>query len=219
MDLSSNHCHGPIPSSFFQQAWNLTSFNVSNNTFFGYIPSSICLRSPHSVRLLDFPSNEFSGNSSHGFSGCFKLQIFRAGHNNLSRSLPEDIYNATKLEELALPFNSLNGAISERIANLAHLIILELNSNHLNGALPLNFRKLSKLKFMNLISTAYRNLRVLSLAGCGFNGQILGWLSNLQNLEVLDLGYNQIIGNAKWICRFSNSQEPYRLLHWWKWNS
>ncbi|XP_068309837.1 receptor-like protein 3 [Pyrus communis] len=333
MDLSSNHFHGPIPSSFFQQAWNLTSFNVSNNTFSGHIPSSVCLRLHPSIRVLDFSSNEFSGNISPGFGGCFKLQILRAGHNNLSKSLPKDIYNATKLEELSLPLNSLNGAISERIANLAHLTILDLNSNHLNGVLPLNFGKLFKLKFMNFdfnslqgnmppslmnytnfvelhlesnylegdltklnfsklsclskldlswnnftgifpislyscrslkairlsenpylegqtqpeilllkslsfLSLVYvrltnitvamkilmcckslhtllltgsfdretmptvdemidfhgfQNLRVLSLAGCGLNGQIPGWLSNLQNLEVLDLGYNQII--------------------------
>ncbi|KAL6283430.1 hypothetical protein ACE6H2_014359 [Prunus campanulata] len=36
LDLSSNHFHGAIPSSFFQQASNLTSFNVSNNIFEGF---------------------------------------------------------------------------------------------------------------------------------------------------------------------------------------
>ncbi|KAB2605628.1 tyrosine-sulfated glycopeptide receptor 1-like [Pyrus ussuriensis x Pyrus communis] len=68
IDLSSNHFHGAFPCSFFQQAWSLTSFNVSNNTFFGYIPSFICLRSSHSIRVLDFSSNEFSGNISRGLA-------------------------------------------------------------------------------------------------------------------------------------------------------
>ncbi|PRQ35596.1 putative non-specific serine/threonine protein kinase [Rosa chinensis] len=104
-DLSSNHLHGAIPSSFFQQAWNLTSFNVSNNTFSGSIPSSICLHSSPLIRLSDFSFNEFTGNISQGLGVCSKLQAFRAGYNNLLGLLSEDIYNATTLEEIALPRN------------------------------------------------------------------------------------------------------------------
>ncbi|PQQ21958.1 tyrosine-sulfated glycopeptide receptor 1-like [Prunus yedoensis var. nudiflora] len=78
VDLSCNHFFGAIPSSFFQQASNLTSFNVSNNAFTG-------------------------GNLAPGLGKCSKLQVFRASHNNLSGLLPEDIYNATKLEEITLP--------------------------------------------------------------------------------------------------------------------
>ncbi|XP_048441578.1 receptor-like protein 2 [Pyrus x bretschneideri] len=179
IDLSSNYFHGAIPSSFFQQAWNLTSFNVSNNTFSGPIPSSICLRSSPSIKVLDFSYNKFSGNISCGFGGCSKLQIFHVGHNNLSGSLPEDIYNVTKLEELALPLNSLNGVISERITNLTHLTILDLFYNHLSGVIPLNFGKLSKLKFMNL----------------GFNslqGNVPPSLMNCTNLVELHLGFNYL---------------------------
>ncbi|PRQ35612.1 putative non-specific serine/threonine protein kinase [Rosa chinensis] len=49
VDLSSNRLHGAVSSSFFQEAWNLTSFNVSNNTFSGPIPSSICRPSSSSL--------------------------------------------------------------------------------------------------------------------------------------------------------------------------
>ncbi|KAB2615576.1 tyrosine-sulfated glycopeptide receptor 1-like [Pyrus ussuriensis x Pyrus communis] len=172
IDLSSNHFY----------AWNLTSFNVSNNTFSGHIPSSICLRLPPSIRVLDFSSNEFSGKLSRGFGRCSKLQIIRAGHNNLSGSLPDDIYNATKLEEFALPLNSLNGAIRERIANLTHLTILDFYFNHLSGELPLNFGKLSKLKFMNL------DLNSLQ-------GNLPPSLMNCTNLIELHLGFNYFDGD------------------------
>ncbi|PQQ08780.1 tyrosine-sulfated glycopeptide receptor 1-like [Prunus yedoensis var. nudiflora] len=148
IDLSSNHFFGAIPSSFFQQASNLTSFNVSNNTFTGHVPSSICLHYSPSLRLLDFSSNVFSGNLTPGLGKCSQLQVFRAGHNNLSGLFPEDIYNATKLEEIALPLNSLHGAISDKIANLTNLAILDLSFNHFGGKLPLNLGKLSKLKFV-----------------------------------------------------------------------
>ncbi|CAN6560942.1 unnamed protein product [Malus baccata var. baccata] len=201
IDLSSNHFQGKITSSFFQQAWNLTSFNVSNNTFSGYIPSSICLRSSPSIRILDFSSNEFSGNISRGLGRCSKLQILRAGHNNLSGSLPEDIYNATKLKELALPLNSLNGLISEKIANLVNLTILDLYLNHLSGVIPLNFGKLSRLKFMNL---DFNSLQ----------GHLPPSLNNCTNLVELNLGFNYLEGKLT-VINFSKLSHLSKLdLSW-----
>ncbi|CAL8077928.1 unnamed protein product [Prunus armeniaca] len=182
VDLSSNHFRGAIPPSFFQQASNLTSFNVSNNTFTGYVPSSICLQSSPFVRLLDFSANEFSGNLSLGLGECSKLQVFRAGRNNISGLLPEDIYNATKLEEIALPLNSLDGAISDKIVNLTNLAILDLHFNHFGGKLPLNLGKLSKLKFLTL---DFNNLK----------GALPSSLMNCTNLVELRLVENNLEGD------------------------
>ncbi|KAH0986509.1 hypothetical protein GBA52_013686 [Prunus armeniaca] len=182
VDLSSNHFHGSIPSSIFHRASNLTSFNVSNNTFTGYVPSSICLHSSPFVRLLDFSSNEFSGNLALGLGECSELQVFRAGHNNLSGLLPEDIYNATKLEEIAIPLNSLRGAISDKIVNLTNLAILDLYINELSSELPSNLGMLSKLKFVNL----------------DFNyleGALPPSLMNCTNLVELHLGFNNLEGD------------------------
>ncbi|XP_048442809.1 tyrosine-sulfated glycopeptide receptor 1 isoform X1 [Pyrus x bretschneideri] len=220
IDLSSNHFHGAISTSFFQQAWNLTSFNVSNNTFSGYIPSSIYLRSSSSIRVLDFSSNEFSGNISGGLGGCSKLQILRVGHNNLSGSLPEDIYNATKLEELALPLNSLNGAISARIANLTHLTILDLYFNYLSGTIPLNFGKLSKLKYMALdfnslegamkILIRCKSLHVLLLTS-SFDSEAMPTDDDMvdfhgfQNLRMLSLANCSLTGHIPgWLSNLKN---------------
>ncbi|CAL2253729.1 unnamed protein product [Prunus armeniaca] len=151
LDFSSNRFHGAIPFSFFQQARNLTSFNVSNNNFSGPIPSSICLKhSSPLTRLLDFSSNKFHGSISRGLGECSELQVFRTSHNNLSGFLPMDIYDATKLEELALPLNSIYGPISDRIVNLTNLPILDLSINQLSGVLPINIGKLSKLKLLTL---------------------------------------------------------------------
>ena len=133
VDLSSNRLHGAVSSSFFQQAWNLTSFNVSNNTFSGPIPSSICRPSSSSLRHLDFSFNNFNGSISSGLGKCSKLQVFRAGYNYLSGSLPEDIFNATTLEEISLLRNSLYGAVSDRISNLTNLTTLDLSYNLPDG--------------------------------------------------------------------------------------
>lgn len=136
LDLSYNCLSGELPSSFFQHAWNLTSFNVSNNNFSGSIPSSICLRdySPL-IRLLDFSFNKFSGHISHRLGKCSRLQVFRAGYNNLSGLLPVEMYNATTLEEISLPGNSLYGVFSDRVVQLTNLTILDLSYNQLSGVL------------------------------------------------------------------------------------
>ncbi|VVA19009.1 PREDICTED: receptor [Prunus dulcis] len=193
VDLSSNHFHGSIPSSIFQRASNLTSFNVSNNTFTGYVPSSICLHSSPFVRLLDFSSNEFSGNLALGLGECSKLEVFRAGHNNLSGLLPEDIYNATTLEEIAIPLNSLRGAISEKIVNLTNLAILDLYINELSSELPFNLGKLSKLKFVNL---DFNNLE----------GALPPSLMNCTNLIELHLGFNNLEGDISMLDFYRLSQ-------------
>ncbi|KAM5556095.1 receptor-like protein 2 [Rosa sericea] len=182
VDLSHNHFTGPILSSFFQQARNLTSFHVSNNTFSGFLPSSICHHSYSLISLLDFSFNEFNGSISSGLGKCSKLKVFRAGHNNLSGLIPEDIYNATTLEEIALPLCSLYGVISDRIANLTNLAILDLYFNQLSGALPLRFGKLSKLKLLLL---HFNN----------FEGTIPPSLMNCTSLLELNLGVNLLEGD------------------------
>ncbi|KAL6195444.1 hypothetical protein ACLB2K_031063 [Fragaria x ananassa] len=204
-----NRLHGAIPSSFFQQAWNLTSFNVSNNTFSGPIPSSICRHSSSLLRHLDFSLNNFNGSISRGFRKCSKLQVFRAGNNYLSGSLPEEIYNATTVEEISvisLPLNSLSGAMSDGIANLINLSTLDLSYNQLSGVLPLHLGKLSKLKRILLDFNYLEGSLPLSLMNCtklvelrmgannlGGNISMLDF-SKLSQLSKLDLRKNNFFG-------------------------
>ncbi|KAB2616016.1 receptor-like protein 2 [Pyrus ussuriensis x Pyrus communis] len=206
LDLSSNRFHGAIPSSFFQQARNLTSFNVNNNTFSGLIPSSICLHSSPLIRLLDFSFNAFGGKISPGLGECSKLQILRAGNNNLSGLLPNDIYNATKLEEIAFPSNSLNGALGETIFNLTNLAILDLSFNQLSGMLSPHFGKLSKLKHLALDYNYFEgslppslmnctNLVEIHMAANNLEGDIsMLNFSKLSHLSKLDLFLNHFTG-------------------------
>ncbi|XP_040361991.1 receptor-like protein 2 [Rosa chinensis] len=206
VDLSSNHLHGAIPSSFFQEAWNLISFNVSNNTFSGPIPSSICHPSSSPLQHLDFSFNNFSGSVSSGLGKCSKLQVFRAGHNYLSGLLPEDIFKSTTLEVILLPLNSLYGAVSERISNLTNLTTLDLSYNQLSGVLPFHLGKLSKLKHILLDFNNLEGSLPLSLMNCtnlvelrmGANnlGGDISMLnfSKLSQLSKLDLRKNNFFG-------------------------
>ncbi|PRQ35590.1 putative non-specific serine/threonine protein kinase [Rosa chinensis] len=217
VDLSSNRLQGEIPSFFFQQAWNLTSFNVSNNTFSGPIPSFICHPSSSSLRHLDFSFNKFNGSISSGLGKCSKLQVFRAGYNYLSGTLPEDIFNSTTLEEISLLRNSLYGAVSDRISNLTNLTTLDLSYNQLNGVLPLHLGKLSKLKHVLLDFNYLEGSLPLSLMNCtnlielrmGANnlGGDISMLnfSKFSQLNKLDLRHNNFFGifpRSLYSCKF-----------------
>ncbi|XP_048441694.1 receptor-like protein 2 [Pyrus x bretschneideri] len=196
LDLSSNQFHGPIPSSFFMHAWNLTSFNVSNNAFSGYIPSSICLHSNPLIKVLDFSSNQFSGNIYHGFGRCSELQIFRAGHNNLSGLLPKDIYNATKLEEVAVHMNSLYGGISDKIVNLTNLAILDLSFNQLSSVLPLHLGKLSRLRIVKLDFNDLQGSLPQSLMNCTSLVELRLGRNNLEG-DITKLNFSKLVQLTK----------------------
>ncbi|XP_062020726.1 receptor-like protein 3 [Rosa rugosa] len=206
LDLSSNSFQGEILSSFFQQAWNLTSFNVSNNTFKGSIPTSICFTSSPLIKVLDFSFNKFNGSIYPGVGMCSKLKVFCAGNNNLSGTLPEDMYNVTTLEQISLPLNSLYGVLSDGILNLTNLAILDLHFNQFSGVLPLHFGKLSKLELLLLHFNNLKGSLPPSLMNCTrlmqlnvgvnhFEGDLSMYnFSRLSRLRKLDLLKNQFTG-------------------------
>ncbi|TXG49117.1 hypothetical protein EZV62_024992 [Acer yangbiense] len=206
VNLSSNRLHWLIPSSYFQQAGNLMSFNVNNNAFTGPIPSSVWIDSSCSVRLLDLSYNDFSGQVPHGLGNCSKLTTFRAGFNNLSGPLPDDIYTATSLEEISLPVNSLSGTIGNGIVHLENLTVLELYSNNFTGMIPVDIGRLTKLKHLllhiNNLSGSLppsmkncTNLTTLNLRVNFFEGHLSAFnFSTRSKLKTLDLGNNNFTG-------------------------
>ncbi|KAJ4832579.1 hypothetical protein Tsubulata_030780 [Turnera subulata] len=206
VDLSSNEFDGQIPTSFFQLAKHLTSFNVSNNSFTGPIPSSVCTNSSPFIKILDFSSNNFSGQLPDGLEECLQLMVFRAGLNNLSGLIPEDLYKAVSLREISLPGNHLSGSISNGIGNLTNLKILELYSNVFTGFIPQDIGKLSNLEHLllhinnltgSLPSTLSNctNLVTLNIRVNYFQGELSNFnFSRLLKLQKLDLGNNYFAG-------------------------
>ncbi|PRQ37347.1 putative non-specific serine/threonine protein kinase [Rosa chinensis] len=197
LDLSSNHFHGEIPPSFFQQAWNLTSFNVRNNSFSGSNPSCICLHSPL-IQLFDFSLNKFNGSISRGLGKCSKLQVFRASYNDLSGFLPDDIYIVSTLQEVALPQNSLYGAISERLVNLQ---IFDLSSNDLSGGLPTSIgKRFKKNNFSGTLPLSLYScklLKAIRLSENNLEGEIQPEILSLKSLSFLLVGTNRLTNITK----------------------
>ncbi|KAG7586772.1 Protein kinase domain [Arabidopsis thaliana x Arabidopsis arenosa] len=207
VDLSSNLLEGEIldGSVFLQGAFNLTSFNVSNNSFTGPNPSFMCTTSPQLTKL-DFSYNDFSGDLSQELGRCSRLSVLRAGFNNLSGEIPKEIYNLPELEELFLPANRLTGKIDDGITRLTKLTSLELYFNHLVGEIPVDIGKLFNLRSLQLHINNLTGSIPVSLANCThlvkLNVRVnkLGGtlsainFSRFQSLSILDLGNNSFTG-------------------------
>ncbi|KAL0797882.1 hypothetical protein Bca101_053056 [Brassica carinata] len=211
VDLSSNFLQGEILSTsvFLHGAFSLTSFNVSNNSFTGPIPSFMCTSSPQ-LSKLDFSYNDFSGHIPRGLGRCLRLSVLQAGFNNLSGQIPRDIYNLHKLEKLVLPANHLSGKIGDAITQLTKLTCLELYSNNLEGDIPMDIGKLSSMQTIQLHTNNITGTVPLSLANCSNlvklnlrKNRLEGTLSELdfsrfQSLSILDLGNNSFSGEFPW---------------------
>ncbi|KAJ6711822.1 hypothetical protein OIU79_008113 [Salix purpurea] len=216
LNLSHNRLYGSLPVGFFSSLRSLQVLDLSDNRLDDsmsaitasqakFLPASATFLSA-SMTLLDFSSNDFSGNLAPGFGECSKLEIFRAGFNNLSGMIPDDLYKATSLVHFSLPVNYLTGQISDAVVNLTNLKVLELYSNQLGGRIPRDIGKLSKLEqlmlhinwltgplppsLMNCSKLVKLNLRVNFLAGnlSDFD------FSTLRKLSTLDLGNNNFTG-------------------------
>uniref|UniRef100_A0A1J3FQ99 Receptor-like protein 2 n=1 Tax=Noccaea caerulescens TaxID=107243 RepID=A0A1J3FQ99_NOCCA len=208
VDLSSNLLQGEILNNniYLQGAINLISFNVSNNSFTGPIPTFMCMSSPQ-LSKLDFSYNDFTGVISEGLGRCLRLSFLRAGFNNLSGDIPSEIYNLSELEQLFLPVNHLSGKIDDDITRLRKLTSLELYANHLEGEIPTDIGKLSSLRSLQLHINNFTGSVPLSLANCtnllklNLRVNRLGGslteldFSRFQSLRVLDLGNNSFTGD------------------------
>lgn len=205
VDLSSNLLNGSVDHFIFQKALNLISFNVSNNSFSGPIPSSICTGSPL-LQVLDFTMNQFNGNILPGIGRCRSLQVFRAGFNSLSGWIPYDLYTSKNLKEISLSNNQFSGPINDSIVFLSNLTILELHVNELTGEIPREIGSLSNLQQLQLHTNSLNGSLPLSITDCSnltsllvrnnlFGGEISDRdFSKLEKLQAIDLGNNSFTG-------------------------
>ncbi|TKW37921.1 hypothetical protein SEVIR_1G080800v4 [Setaria viridis] len=207
LNISSNLFTGEFPSILWENKFNLVVLNASNNSFQGWMPSSFCISST-SFAELDLSYNQFSGSIPSGLGKCSALRVLKAGHNNLNRTLPDDLFNVSSLEYLSFPDNGLRGILDgAHMMNLRNLAILDLGGNMLNGKIPDSIGELKRLKELRLgyndmfggLPSALSNctnLIAIDLKGNYFSGKLTSVnFTSLINLEVLDLLYNNFTGN------------------------
>ena len=144
--ISSQGLFGIIPP----QLSNLTSLvalDLSNNSFFGQIPSELGLSSLQHIILV---GNIINGTIPNSLSHCRRLQSIMFQNNKLTGQLPRELGRLHGLKFLDVSMNNLTGVIPNELGRLNNLVTLQLSENQLSGEIPFSIFNISTLKFLSL---------------------------------------------------------------------
>lgn len=88
-------------------------------------------------------------------TGLLNLVILELEHNNITGTIPEELYSNIGLAGVLLNDNKLSGTISTRIGQLTALLDFRIEGNKLSGTLPEEILQLTKLKFLHIQRNKY----------------------------------------------------------------
>ncbi|KAK4725966.1 hypothetical protein R3W88_030883 [Solanum pinnatisectum] len=89
---------------------SLTGLDLSDNNFYGTIPSDISVIVEH-VTILDLSSNKFSGNIPPDIANCGYLNFLMLNNNNLGGEIPSRIGSRSRLSTFSVANNNLTGPV------------------------------------------------------------------------------------------------------------
>ncbi|KAM2264017.1 hypothetical protein ACFXTI_040231 [Malus domestica] len=213
LDLSSSCLLGSINSnsSLFQLV-QLQALNLADNNFnYSRIPTSI--RNFPRLVYLNLSMSVFSGQIPSQISQLAKLSSLDLSWNQLNGPIPF-LGNLTHLTVLNLSFNQLIGPIP-CLGNLTHLTKFSLSRNQLTGPIPSlgNLIHLTRLSLSRNLLTGpipslgnLTHLTLLYLYSNQLTGPIPNSLSDLVNLEALDLTDNNLTGTVEFHVMFHKLQ-------------
>lgn len=209
--LSYNSLEGEVPASLAQLT-KLRLLGLSVNSFSGEFPPSLYNLS--SLELIALSFNNFSGNLRSDLGHYFpNLRRLYLGNCQFNGSIPSSLANASKLLQLDFPANKFTGNIPKSFGNLKNLLWLNIGSNHLG------YGKNEDLDFVNSLTNCSSlqmlhfgdnqfvgtlphstvnlssQLQRLLFFGNRIGGNIPREISNLVNLNLLDMSNNNLTGS------------------------
>uniref|UniRef100_K3XTC7 non-specific serine/threonine protein kinase n=1 Tax=Setaria italica TaxID=4555 RepID=K3XTC7_SETIT len=211
LDVSENNLEGEIPPELgnlrnLGNMLNLSEIFINYNQLSGKLHFLAALSKCRRLNTIHISGNKFTGRLPPYMGNLSTmLEIFAAGNdmitgsipstvanlsnllilslrgNNLSGKIPTTIGAMDNLQGLYLSYNSLSGNIPEEISGLTKLVELYLGANKLTDPIPSSSGNLSQLQFMALSQNSLSSTIPTSL-----------W--HLQKLMVLDLSQNSLTG-------------------------
>ncbi|KAI3835771.1 hypothetical protein MKW92_025119 [Papaver armeniacum] len=198
LDVSGNTDLRPdLPRMFDQRKWpKLQKLQLSATDAIGLIPSSIS-----NAPLLEFLS----------VSGSFYFHQFSVtGFNPMQVSLPNSIYNLSRLQHLDLSGTEIKSPIHSSISNLSRLQHLDLSETAMTSSIHSFMSNLKNLRFLdlssnNIIGTVptsicqISSLQHLDLRKNNITGTVPSCITNLRNLSFFDVSENSLRGTLSLI--------------------
>ncbi|KAL3741619.1 hypothetical protein ACJRO7_017131 [Eucalyptus globulus] len=201
IDFAYNYLYGTIPQEW--ASMRLTSISVLANRLSGEIPKT--LGSITSLTYLCLEANQFSGNIPPELGSLINLQTLMLSSNQLTGNLPTSFAGLINLTDLRINDNNFSGRIPEFIKNCLQLNRLEMIASGLEGPIPTVvslFNNMAHLKISDIISprqlfpnlSNMTGLVTLVLRSCNISGEIPSYIWNLEELLVVDLSFNRLVG-------------------------
>ncbi|KAG6773254.1 hypothetical protein POTOM_020515 [Populus tomentosa] len=185
--------------------WTRVSCNQVNQRVVGldltYSSSNWCSKS---LEILKLGGNKLWGTIPPSFANITSLLTLNLATNNLGGMIPDDFGRFKNLKHLDLSINNLTGNVPLSLYNISSLVFLAVASNQLRGEIPVDVRdRLPNLlsfnfcinKFTGSIPWSLHNLtniKSIRLAHNLLSGYVPSGLGNLPELQMYNIGYNQI---------------------------
>ncbi|XP_020231667.1 receptor-like protein EIX2 [Cajanus cajan] len=174
LQIRSNNFSGNLPTQVCQMS-SLIILDIADNTISGHIPTClhnittlISIKASHNKLSFFFPT--YGGHytfedslelvtkgqvSEYGRNLHF-MSLIDMSSNNLSGTIPPQMFSLIGLCSLNLSHNKLTGEIPNEIGNMKKLESLDFSSNQLWGEIP---QGLSGLSFLGHLNLSFNNLR------------------------------------------------------------
>ncbi|PKI33342.1 hypothetical protein CRG98_046268 [Punica granatum] len=205
LSLGDNFFGGTLTSPSFALCSRLSLLNLSSNTFVGSLPDFSSGFTALEVLNLSF--NNFSGEIPPSFGRLPSLKVLALVANLLNGSIPSFLCNLTELTRLELTWNPFQQAsLPEDIGNLTKLENLWIMESYLIGEIPVSIGNLTSLTNMDLSNNALtgripdtianmRSLQHIELFNNLLSGELPVGISKLSALVELDVSQNNLTGN------------------------
>ncbi|KAJ9128448.1 hypothetical protein P3X46_035003 [Hevea brasiliensis] len=209
LDLSDNNLEGPLSYKDLVKLKNLTVLSLRGNNLNGTPPLQK-LSNLKNLKSLDVSGNRFHStlpfqDFKSNFSKVSKLKYLDLSDNYFNNGILSFSSIFPSVETLDLSGNNLEAPLSYKdLVKLKNLTVLSLGGNNLNGTLPLqSFKRLEELDIsynrfnssILLSLDALPSFKVLKFCCNDVEGSFpIQELSNLKNLESLDVSWNGFNG-------------------------
>ncbi|KAH6820635.1 hypothetical protein C2S53_011105 [Perilla frutescens var. hirtella] len=175
INLSGYNLTGTLDLLDFRLLPNVTSLNLSGNSFHGSIPAGIGNLSR--LTFLNLSTNMLRGFIPPEIGHLTELQFLDLSFNILTNFIPPEIGHLTEIQQFSFAYNAIEGEIPYQIGKLQKVQFLDLSFNRLEGIIPPEIGHLTELQH---ISFAYNAI----------SGEIPYQIGNLQKLQHLNFGSN-----------------------------